>query len=270
MVPWPPGNVSVDDFQNAIDVAIPAGEKVQVMTDGFTTRVDVKVVNGRVVRIPKVDSTMTVALTNTAVRLAKFKVVKELNDSQEFKRQALLAKGYSESDATRKAIGLFGKSRLKNVEIPEIVSMTSFQLSDITSISYRQVKPAQFVKARFGIHIVEIGILTIQCRGALTINSIYNNIADLYRHLDAAKSGAAIAATITTVEHSLQRLKELLDEGILTQDEFDEAKSGFVGKASDLPESAASSLRQLNDLFLAGILSEAEFRAKKFDVLSRI
>jgi hypothetical protein len=62
----------------------------------------------------------------------------------------------------------------------------------------------------------------------------------------------------------------LLDEGVLTQEEFERAKSGFVGKAGDLPESTASSLRQLNSLFVDGILSEAEFRAKKFDVLSRL
>jgi hypothetical protein len=154
--------------------------------------------------------------------------------------------------------------------IAEIASVTTYQLADIVSTQYQLAKPASFVKEQFGRNIAEIGILTFSCRGErVTLNSLYSNFRDVYRHLDAAKSGASIAATITSVEASLVRLNQLRSEGILTQDEFDQAKSAFVGKAGDVPESAASSLRQLNALFLDGILSEAEFRAKKFDVLSR-
>jgi hypothetical protein len=160
------------DYQAAIDTALPSGEHIQVLTDGFLCNVDIKVEWGQVVRKQYVSATFTAVLTNAAIRLVTFKTVKQLNPRQEQKKQTLLAKGLSESDATRKAIGIFGKSMMATVAIPELASMTSYQLSDISSISFKQAKPAQFVKARFGARIVEIGMVTVACPGPLVINSI--------------------------------------------------------------------------------------------------
>lgn len=116
----------------------------------------------------------------------------------------------------------------------------------------------------------ELGVLTISCHGeTIVVQSLFSSIVEVFRSLEAAKSGAAIASTITSVEGSLSRLKELLEDGVLTVEEFDRGKSALVGKAADVPESAATSLRQLNNLFLTGVLTESEYKAKKFDVLAQ-
>jgi len=260
-------------FTKAIADSLPAGEILGAVSDAFFCSWEnywAKDLFGNDVQRRRdwVSGTTTVAITNVAVRLIGFKTAQVLSPEQEIKKKAFLEKGHSEEKATKKAIGLFGKPL--TVPIPELASQTSYQISDVSAINYQETVPANFVVQHFGQHIGEIGILSFSCRSeSLTINSLYNNFIDIYRNLEAAKSGAAIASTITTVEASLSRLKSLFDEGVITGEEFDKAKSAFVGKAADVPESAASSLRALNGLFLSGVLTEAEYKAKKFDVLAK-
>lgn len=260
-----------EDFQAAIQKSLPHGELVREISDGFFCSWE-NVWNDFLntwQRKDWVSGTSTIAVTNVALRLVGFKHAPALTAEQEAKKQRLLQSGMSEDKAVRKAIGMFGSPAL--VPVPEVASMTSYQISDISAINYQETSPAKFVKKWAGDHIAEIGILTFSCRGeTLTINSLFANFGDVYRNLEAAKSGAAIASSITAVEASLSRLKALFDEGVITGSEFDQAKKAFVGTAADVPESIASTLRQLNGLHIDGILSEAEYRAKKFDVLSRL
>ncbi len=259
-----------DDFISAIQGSLPQGELVRAVSDGFFCSFE-EIWNELLNKWDRTDwvsGTTTVAVTNVALRFVGFKQVPALTPEQESRKNVFLERGFSEEKATKKAIGLFGQTNL--VAVPEVASMTSFQISDISAINYQESPAAKFVKKWAGKQIGEVGMLTFSCRGeTVVLNSLFSNFSDIYRSLEAAKSGAAIASSITSVEASLSRLKALLDEGVITGAEFDQAKSAFVGTAADISESWASTLRQLNGLFLSGVLTEAEYRAKKFDVLSR-
>lgn len=65
------------------------------------------------------------------------------------------------------------------------------------------------------------------------------------------------------------KLAMLATEGILTQEEFTKAKEVYLGKTPDKKEAAVSNLRQLYNLMKSGVLTESEFRMKKWDILSR-
>ncbi len=283
-----------DEFTNAIQSSLPSGELLRAVTEGFFCSFEYKYSEfaKKVIRQDFVTGTSTVAITNVSVRLVGFKTAMVLSPSQEKKKKDFLAKGLSEEKAEKRAVGLLGQR--VPVRIPEVGTTTSYQIADVTSINYEEYAPARFVqqwaveylglgtneraiiqtrfdKIKAEKRIVEIGTLTFTCNNeTVVINSLYNNLVDIHRNLEAAKSGAAIASSIINVEASLTRLKELLNDGVITSTEFEQAKSAFVGKAADVPESIASTLRQLNSLFADGILNEAEYRAKKFEVLARM
>lgn len=212
-------------------------------------------------------------LTNVAFRFHQFQLGQRLTAEQEAKKVKLMAEGMSEAKATKKAIGWGGSPAI--VVLPEIVFSSSLPLSDISAISYHE-GDAGIGYATIGAGLKQagyntraVGVLQFHCRGEQqVVYSPFSALAEIYRQSDAIKSGRAVAASIITTEASLTRLKSLLDENIISTEEFEKAKSGLVGKAADLTESVASTLRQLNSLFLSGVLTEAEFRAKKFDVLA--
>jgi len=62
---------------------------------------------------------------------------------------------------------------------------------------------------------------------------------------------------------------ELRDDGIINESDWGRAKDLFLGKPEDQQDRAAHDLRQLNDLYQSGVLSQSEFDMKKWDVLSR-
>lgn len=67
----------------------------------------------------------------------------------------------------------------------------------------------------------------------------------------------------------LQKLAVLRSEGIITDDEWTRSKELYLGKEPDKREEAVRILHDLHRLLRAGVLSEAEFNMKKWDVLSR-
>ena len=64
-------------------------------------------------------------------------------------------------------------------------------------------------------------------------------------------------------------LADLCSYGLITDEEFECAKSGFVGRSVEATETSASLICQLAALRDAGILTESEFGIKKWDILSR-
>ncbi len=67
----------------------------------------------------------------------------------------------------------------------------------------------------------------------------------------------------------LQKLAALRSEGIITEDEWERSKELYLGKEPNKREEAVRILHDLHSLLSAGVLSEAEFNMKKWDVLSR-
>ncbi len=71
------------------------------------------------------------------------------------------------------------------------------------------------------------------------------------------------------VVDAIERIADLLSEGLITSDEFEHAKKGLVGKAPSRGDEIVGLLRQLHSLQMAGVISASEFRLKKWDLLSK-
>jgi len=70
------------------------------------------------------------------------------------------------------------------------------------------------------------------------------------------------------VAEQLSAMNILFQEGVLTQSEFQRSKELFLGKSADQEQQAERALRSLKQLRDAGVLTQAEFATKKWDVLS--
>lgn len=68
---------------------------------------------------------------------------------------------------------------------------------------------------------------------------------------------------------SLVELAALREQGLLSDDEWDHAKSLFLGKPVDAQQESIVLLRQLYELTRSGVLSQGEFNIKKWEILSR-
>jgi len=96
----------------------------------------------------------------------------------------------------------------------------------------------------------------------------------LKNDIDAACAGAvefaaAHAGKPASAAAEIRKLTGLLDEGILTPEEWQSAKAQLVGLRQNQVDEAVKLLRALHELEKAGGLSEAEYNMKKWDILSQ-
>ncbi|HDP79064.1 MAG TPA: hypothetical protein ENN47_13000 [Mesotoga infera] len=73
----------------------------------------------------------------------------------------------------------------------------------------------------------------------------------------------------TNLSQEIVELNRLMEEGLITEDEFGRAKELFLGKAKDDRDYVVKLLRNLYVLYKTDVLSESEFNMKKWDILSR-
>ncbi len=111
--------------------------------------------------------------------------------------------------------------------------------------------------------------LTLTSGDLIEVASPFDEFEALVTSIDAAKSGALVVKNTTVAADALDQLVPLLKDGILTQEEFDRAKDGFLGAAVEVRESSVGLLRQLHSLHKSGVLTESEFNLKKWDILSK-
>ena len=111
--------------------------------------------------------------------------------------------------------------------------------------------------------------LTLTSGDLIEVASPFDEFEALVTSIDAAKSGALVVKNTTAAADALDQLVPLLNDGILTQEEFDRAKDGFLGATVEVRESSVGLLRQLHSLHKSGVLSESEFNLKKWDILSK-
>lgn len=167
--------------------------------------------------------------------------------------------------------GIFKKT---SSVVPEIVGMNAIPIRNISSFGHRQFQPVKAVKKahskNFGTEVGDICAINIQyANGYLDCGSPYLQMASLAANLEAILSGTSLAAQASTTADAISRLAVLLEEGVLSPEEFERAKQGFVGATVEIGESASSTIRQLHSLFKAGVLTQSEFNMKKWDVLSK-
>ena len=70
------------------------------------------------------------------------------------------------------------------------------------------------------------------------------------------------------VADELQKLAVLLREGILSEEDWARAKEHLIGVPASQIDEATQLLRQLHALHAQGVLNDAEFNMKKWDILS--
>ena len=126
---------------------------------------------------------------------------------------------------------------------------------------------------KIGRHYIEIvkaqAHLTKDTSGIDTFDemSLMNDI-----NAACARSTEVAAARFnkpTSVASEIRKLTELLEEGILTADEWQSAKGQLVGKKSNQIDEAVTLLRSLHGLVIQGVLTESEYNIKKWDILSQ-
>jgi hypothetical protein len=94
----------------------------------------------------------------------------------------------------------------------------------------------------------------------------YIDASDFIETLKAALAAPALAGSIAD---ELERLAKLADDGLLEPDEWDRAKALYLGSPDNARLQTVQMLRDLYAMMKAGVLSESEFRQKKWDILSR-
>jgi hypothetical protein len=100
-------------------------------------------------------------------------------------------------------------------------------------------------------------------------NSVFDEVA-LMNDIQAACAAAAVVhIPQPTSANQIQALADLAHAGIITPDEFSQAKAGIIGKPASQVEEATKLIQQLHGLYKQGVLSEGEFNLKKWDVLSK-
>jgi hypothetical protein len=103
-------------------------------------------------------------------------------------------------------------------------------------------------------------------------STIFNNdpsIAEKFQEIFLAGVNRyhTIASTPDFAEQ-LAALGRLFQEGVLTEEEFQRSKELFIGKSPDAQQQTERNLRSLKQLRDSGVLTEAEFATKKWDLLS--
>ena len=96
---------------------------------------------------------------------------------------------------------------------------------------------------------------------------------------EASRVASAINAYLTghkkpeipSVADEIEKLDRLFRDGILTKEELEHAKARYIGKpkAKNRAEEAIKIMRNLHSLHESGVLSDSEFKAKKWDILSK-
>lgn len=122
----------------------------------------------------------------------------------------------------------------------------------------------------FGTDVGEVSGVNVQFpNGVFDVASPYNEFAALIKKLESMLAGAAIATQVTSASDAISKLAILKSEGIISEEEFERSKAGFMGSPVEVVETSASLLRQLHSLYKTGVLTESEFNMKKWDILSR-
>jgi hypothetical protein len=167
--------------------------------------------------------------------------------------------------------GLFSKE-LRT--IPKVRSSTVFPLSNIVSYSSETTRASKVEQRLFqeslGLKVQEVFTIELKIGyETRSISSPFVQLKTLSSNLESVLSGSSLARNTHNLSEALTRLSGLKSEGIITEEEFERAKSGFIGSSVEVAENSIGILRQLHSLLQSGVLSESEFNMKKWDILSK-
>lgn len=98
----------------------------------------------------------------------------------------------------------------------------------------------------------------------------------MIKEIDEVCGGKTVKVEVTnpqafsgkSVAQQIEELKQLFLAGVITSEEYERGKTLFLGAPPDKAAAAVKLLQNLDDLRKQGVLSESEFRMKKWDILS--
>lgn len=144
-----------------------------------------------------------------------------------------------------------------------VTGSTAIPMHEIRSMSVIQKK----IKG-YSSKMLELNIVTIV--GAHTfISEIGTDSVDFGRACERAFQDKVHLEQTKLVGDAIGQISSLLDEGLISSEEFEHAKKGLVGQPASRGTEIVGLLRQLHSLQQSGVLTASEFRMKKWDLLSQ-
>lgn len=125
--------------------------------------------------------------------------------------------------------------------------------------------PARFLR-EFVPRTVRIGIKDF---GEFVFTALQPEIDRLKRLIDDQSTQNLMSESESSSPDRLEEFARLQDAGVLTDDEFKQAKSLVIGRAPSAADELVHTLDSLYELHRRRVLTESEFRTKKWEVLSR-
>ena len=255
------------EFENAIRETLVQGEELISFANGW---IHTEMVG--VVLVKKPDDFfqwLYLALTNINIRFGQFAFDKNSVRAEAYPTGAW---GLDQVVSYKSEKYLYGdyvrNERPKVNKFPvnaDFVDYSLLRAEHRTGINKKEMKKLAR-KGELAIHAVQIGLAN---GDGDRIYSFFDEMSTLGRNIEEMKSGALLASQATKAADALGVLTPLLQEGIISQEEFDRAKAGFLGTTTEAQENSASQIRQLHSLHKDGVLTESEFNMKKWDILSK-
>ncbi|MBJ7363024.1 MAG: SHOCT domain-containing protein [Ilumatobacteraceae bacterium] len=144
-----------------------------------------------------------------------------------------------------------------------ISGSTAIPMHEIRSMSVIQKK----IKG-YPSKMLDLNIVTIVGAHSLISKADSDSIA-FGRACERAFQDKVHLEQTKLVGDAIGQISSLLDEGLITKDEFEHAKQGLVGQPASRGTEIVGLLRQLHSLEQSGVLTASEFRMKKWDLLSQ-
>ena len=158
--------------------------------------------------------------------------------------------------------------------LPQVASSEVTPITQVVTVDTRQYQPERLpmksLNRLFSTPagpVMRLGVVT--AAGRVEVSSPYLEFQNLATNLQSAITGGALMRQSGSMADAVTKLAELRRDGLLNDEEFERAKSGFVGSSVEVTENSAGLIRQLAQLRDAGVLTDGEFRIKKWDILSR-
>lgn len=144
-------------------------------------------------------------------------------------------------------------------------------ISGSTAIPMHEIRSMSVIQKNlkgYSSKMLELNIVTIVGSHSL-ISKANNDSIEFGRACERAFQDKVHLEQTKLVGDAIGQISSLLDEGLITKDEFEHAKKGLVGQPASRGSEIVGLLRQLHSLEQSGVLTASEFRMKKWDLLSQ-
>ena len=144
-------------------------------------------------------------------------------------------------------------------------------ISGSTAIPMHEIRSMSVIQKKIKGHsskMLDLSIVTIVGAHSLISRADSDSIA-FGRACERAFQDKVHLEQTKLVGDAIGQISSLLDEGLITKDEFEHAKQGLVGQPASRGTEIVGLLRQLHSLEQSGVLTASEFRMKKWDLLSQ-